>query len=624
MSTSLSWGILSTGRIAGIFAQGVARSQAGRLAAVGSRTQASADRFAKEFNVPKAHGSYEALLADPTVQAVYIATPHPQHVEWAVKAAEAGKHILCEKPAGLNYGEMMVMAEAARAHNVLFMEAFMYRCHPQTAKIVEIVRSGVLGEIRLVQAAFGFNAGFNATSRLWSNAAGGGGILDVGCYAMSMARLIAGAISGAPFLNPISVSGSAQLHPETGVDTVAAGTVKFANGLVAQISTSVGVTQDNSVRIYGTAGMLHVPSPWIPPSDGAASHMTLNVGGKAEDITVVTPANLYSLEADAVAAALAAGKREVPAMSIADTLGNLGALDAWRAACGLVYDQEKPENFHHTHHRRPLGRRADAVIPSAQIANLSKPVSRLVMGCDNQVTMATSAAVWDDYFERGGLTFDTAYVYGGGIMERLLGQWVKNRGLRETVSVIAKGAHTPNCNPEDMLREFDETLGRLQMNYADIYMLHRDNLDVPVGEFVDALNEQVRAGRIKVFGGSNWSLERIAAANRYAKRKGLQGFGALSNNFSLARMVDPVWTGCISASDADSRRWLKKNQFPLFAWSSQARGFFTDRAGPDKRDDEQLVRCWYSEDNFVRRDRAIELAKKKNTTAIAIAAAYVL
>lgn len=624
MSTSLSWGILSTGRIAGIFAQGVARSQSGRLAAVGSRSQASADRFAKEFNVPQAHGSYEALLADPTVQAVYIATPHPQHVEWAVKAAEAGKHILCEKPAGLNYGEMMVMAEAARANNVLFMEAFMYRCHPQTAKIVEIVRSGVLGEIRLVQAAFGFNAGFNATSRLWANAAGGGGILDVGCYAMSMARLIAGATVGAPFLNPISVSGAAQLHPETGVDIAAAGTLKFANGLVAQISTSVGVTQDNSVRIYGTAGMLHVPSPWIPPSDGAASHMTLNVGGKAEEITVVTPSNLYSLEADAVAAALAEGKREVPAMSIADTLGNLGGLDAWRSACGLIYDQEKPENFHHTHPRRPLARKADAVIPSAQIENLAKPVSRLVMGCDNQVTMATSAAVWDDYFERGGLTFDTAYVYGGGIMERLLGQWVKNRGLRETVSVIAKGAHTPNCNPEDMLREFDETLGRLQMDYADIYMLHRDNLDVPVGEFVDALNAQVRAGRIRVFGGSNWSLERIAAANRYAKRKGLQGFGAVSNNFSLARMVDPVWGGCISASDADSRRWLKKNQFPLFAWSSQARGFFTDRAGPDKRDDEQLVRCWYSEDNFERRHRAIELAKRKNTTAIAIAAAYVL
>lgn len=624
MSTSLSWGILSTGRIAGIFAQGVARSQQGRLAAVGSRSQASADRFAKEFNVPKAHGSYEALLADPTVQAVYIATPHPQHVEWAVKAAEAGKHILCEKPIGLNHAELMVMAEAARANNVLLMEAFMYRCHPQTAKIVEIVRSGVLGEIRLVQAAFGFNAGFNATSRLWANEAAGGGILDVGCYAVSMSRLIAGAISGAPFLDPIAVSGSGQLHPETGVDVVAAGTLKFANGLVAQVSTSVGVTQDNSVRIYGTAGMLHVPSPWIPPSDGTPAKMTLNVGGKVEEIIVSTPANLYGLEADAVAVALAAGLREVPAMSVADSLGNMAALDAWRAAIGLTYEQEKPQNFLHTHTRRPLRRRSDARIPSAQIAHLAKPVSRLVYGCDNQVTMSHGAAVWDDYFERGGLTFDTAYVYGGGLQERLFGQWVKNRGLRETVSVIVKGAHTPNCNPEDLVREFHESLGRLQFDYADLYMLHRDNLEVPIGEFVEVLNEQVRAGRIRAFGGSNWSLERIAAGNRYAKRKGLQGFSAVSNNFSLARMVDAVWDGCIAASDPDSRRWLKKNQFPLFAWSSQARGFFTDRAGRDKRSDEQLVRCWYSDDNFQRRERAVALAQKKNTTPIAIAAAYVL
>ena len=176
MSNQLGWGILGTGRIAGIFAKGVTRSRLGRLAAVGSRTDAAAQRFAAEFGVPRAHGSYEALLADPDVQAVYVATPHPQHAAWVIRAAEAGKHILCEKPAGLNYAEVMAMTTAVREHGVLFMEAFMYRCHPQTAKILELVRSGVLGEIKLVQAAFGFNAGFNPDSRLWANAAGGGGI----------------------------------------------------------------------------------------------------------------------------------------------------------------------------------------------------------------------------------------------------------------------------------------------------------------------------------------------------------------------------------------------------------------------------------------------------------------
>ncbi len=171
-----------------------------------------------------------------------------------------------------------------------------------TAKIVEIVRSGVLGEIRLIQAAFGFNAGFNPTSRLWANAAGGGGILDVGCYPVSMARLVAGAAGGRPFADPVAVTGVGQLHPETGVDVVAAATLKFAGGIVAQVATSVGVHQDSSLRIYGTAGMLHVPSPWIPPSDGVAATMTLTVGGKAEEITVAVPDALYGLEADAVAA----------------------------------------------------------------------------------------------------------------------------------------------------------------------------------------------------------------------------------------------------------------------------------------------------------------------------------
>ena len=176
-------------------------------------------------------------LADPGVQAVYIATPHPQHVEWAVRAAAAGKHVLCEKPAGLTHAEMVIMAEAARAHSVLFMEAFMYRCHPQTAKIVEMVRQGLLGEIKLIQSAFGFNAPFDPGSRLWSNATAGGGILDVGCYPVSMARLLAGAAVGAPFLDPVEVTGAGQLHPETGVDLVAAATLRFPTGLVAQVSS---------------------------------------------------------------------------------------------------------------------------------------------------------------------------------------------------------------------------------------------------------------------------------------------------------------------------------------------------------------------------------------------------
>ena len=339
--TTLAWGILATGRIAGSFARGVDRSQHGRLAAVGSRSRANAERFARDFPGLRAHASYEALLADPGVQAVYIATPHPQHVEWAVRAAAAGKHVLCEKPAGLTHAEMVVMAEAARAHSVLFMEAFMYRCHPQTTKIVEMVRDGLLGEIKLIQSAFGFNAPFDPGSRLWSNATAGGGILDVGCYPVSMARLLAGATVGAPFLDPVEVSGAGQLHPETGVDLVAAATLRFPTGLVAQVAASLGVEQDNTLRIYGTHGMLRVPTPYNPVCGEEPATFFLHRPGREEEISIVTPGTLYALEADAFAAAVAEGLSDVPAMTVADSLGNMAALDRWRAAIGLVYEQEK-------------------------------------------------------------------------------------------------------------------------------------------------------------------------------------------------------------------------------------------------------------------------------------------
>ena len=156
-------------------------------------------------------------------------------------------------------------------------------------------------------------------------------------------------------------------------------------------------------------------------------------------------------------------------------------------------------------------------------------------------------------------------------------------------------------------------------------MMHRDNPDIPVGKFVEALNELVRAGRIKVFGGSNWTVDRVRKANAYAKRRGLQGFSVLSNNLSLAEMVNPVWGGCIHAHDAASRAFLKKTQIALLPWSSQARGFFVpSRARPDLREDASLVNSWYSEDNFKRQARAIELAEKKGCAPINIALAWVL
>src|SRR5690606_29610326 len=245
MSTStpfrLSWGILATGRIAAAFARGVAGSRTGRVVAAGSRSRASAERFAAEHRIPNAHGSYESLLADPEVQAVYIATPHPQHVEWTIRALEAGKHVLCEKPIGINESETRRMLDAARAADVTLMEAWMYRCHPLTERLVQLIRQGAIGRLRHVQASFSYHEPFNPQSRTWNHALGGGAILDVGGYPLSYARLLAGAAHGQPFLDPESLTAVGDLHPETGIDVHTAAVARFAGGITAELFTGVGV-----------------------------------------------------------------------------------------------------------------------------------------------------------------------------------------------------------------------------------------------------------------------------------------------------------------------------------------------------------------------------------------------
>ncbi len=176
-----------------------------------------------------------------------------------------------------------------------------------------------------------------------------------------------------------------------------------------------------------------------------------------------------------------------------------------------------------------------------------------------------------------------------------------------------------------MTCELMKSLEELQTDYVDIYMLHRDNLDIPAGEFIDALNEHQKAGRMLAFGASNWTKERYDEANDYAAQHGLRGFIGLSNNFSLAHMLDEPWGGCLTSSDPETREWHEKTQTPLFSWASQGQGFLADgRADPEDRSSEMLVRCWYSDDNFERLRRATELAQKKGVLTINIALAYVL
>ncbi len=219
----LNWGVIGAGGIAKVFCNGMRFSKTGQIAAVASRSEERADRLATAFSIPKQYNDYESLLADDEIDAVYICNIHPVHAEWVIKAAKAGKHILVEKPIGMNHLEAAAMIKAARENDVFLMEAFMYRCHPQTLKLAALVRDGTIGQVKMIRAVFSYNAGYDPTSRAYANELGGGGILDVGCYPASMTRLIAGAASGEPFLDPVHVKGCAKIGP-TGVDHYAAAT----------------------------------------------------------------------------------------------------------------------------------------------------------------------------------------------------------------------------------------------------------------------------------------------------------------------------------------------------------------------------------------------------------------
>ena len=619
-----NWGILATGRIAHKLAEAIVRSDSGNLIAVGSRSSDSARTFADHYDDVTPHASYEELLADSSVEAIYVATPHPQHAEWTIKALRAGKAVLCEKPMGVNHAEVMAMVHAAETNQSFLMEAFMYRLHPQAQKIDELVRDGAIGELRHIHATFGFHAPFNPGSRLFSNALAGGGIMDVGCYPVSLARLVAGT-------EPLRVSAHGILA-ETGADLYTAALLHFPDGVGAHVATGVGQQLDNTATIFGSRGNIHIAGPWISPQNWS---IELTRQGQKETISG-TALNVYEYEVNEVDRCRSEGLLQSASMDWNDSLGNVRTLDMWRNAMNMEYEFEKPANLLVPVHGSPLAvHRED--MSYGDVDGIDLLLSRVVMGCDNQASMTHSSVMFDQFFEAGGNVFDTAYIYGGGRPESYLGQWIKNRNVRDEVALIGKGAHTPLNYPEHIGTQLNTSLDRLQTDHIDLYFLHRDNLDVRVGEWVDALNEQQDEGKIKIFGGSNWSLERLKAANEYAQKTQKSAFSIVSNQFSLARMLSPVWAGCISANDEQFIEFLTENQIPLFPWSSQARGFFTARADQIREQDsssvnrfglqpsdDEMVRCWFSDENFERRTRAHALAAKHGVDPINIALAFVL
>lgn len=321
------WGILGTGNIARKFATGVAAVEEQVVTAVGSRTQAAADRFAGEFGIDRRHASYDALAADPTVDAIYIATPHSLHMENTLLCLEAGKPVLVEKPFAINLAQGEAMVAAARRHRVFLMEAMWTRYLPIVVELKRLVVEGAIGQVRMVQADFGYRAGFNPASRIFDPALGGGGLLDVGIYPISLAYFLLG--------EPAQVTSLAELG-QTQVDEQLGMLFGYAGGALALLSTAITTSTPHEATILGTTGWIRVHSPWW-----VGKALTLYRTGEAPQL-IERPflGNGYSHEAMEVAACVRAGRLESPAMPLDESLAIMRTMDLIRAQVGVKYPME--------------------------------------------------------------------------------------------------------------------------------------------------------------------------------------------------------------------------------------------------------------------------------------------
>ncbi|WP_375390140.1 aldo/keto reductase [uncultured Amnibacterium sp.] len=615
------WAVLGPGRIARRFLAELPTTST-PLVAVGSSDLERSAAFAAEAAAlgyaDVTAGTYAEALADPRVTAVYVATVHPTHAHLVLDAIAVGKAVLCEKPMTPNAGTTMAVVDAARRAGTTLVEAFVPRFHPQLGTLLGLLRDGAIGDVHHLDVAFAFRSA-DRTGRLYDPATAGGGILDVGCYPVTMAMAVVGAATGRRSVEPVGLAAKGAIG-RTGVDEWAVADLVLPGGITATLRTGVRLQDPNALVILGSRGRITVSNPWTIEGGSTIEVATTEDEPRVIEIEEVA---VYGLEAAATVAAAQAGAVEVPEMTLDDSLAAARTLDRWRAAIGLRYPFEAETAAIPTVSGRPLAVAADAPMRYGELPGVGKRMSRLVMGCDNQPDLAHASAIFDVFMEQGGNAFDTAWLYGRGEYETRLGRWIANRGVREEVVVLTKGAHTPHCDPESLSTQLLESLERQGTDYADVYLMHRDNPDVPVGEFVDVMDEHRRAGRIRVYGVSNWGLDRFDEANAWARANGRAELAVLSNHFGLAEAYDVPWAGCRHVTDPASKAWLEERQVPLLPWSSQARGFFA-RARPDFTDDAELVRCYYGDDNFERLRRAEQLGAELGVPATAVALEYVL
>lgn len=337
MTSPLRWGILGTGNIARQFAAGLATSARTAIAAVASRRTGTAQNFAASHRIPAAYGDYADLLADASVDAVYVSLPNSMHHEWTIAALRAGKHVLCEKPIAANAAQAEEMFDAAERAGRVLVEAFMYRSHPLTHAVIDAIRGGVIGRLQLIRTSFCFR-----TTRIEGNirfdaALAGGSLMDVGCYCLNFSRLFAGA-------EPLSAHAIGALHA-SGVDESATGVLAFPGGVAASFTCGMSLHADNTAYLCGTEGFIEIPVPWKPPREGAEYRVVrgapplmdgpakVPAGPLRQVRRVDAGKELYALEADDFAAAAFDGAP--PRLDRADSVGNMRLLDELRRQVGV-------------------------------------------------------------------------------------------------------------------------------------------------------------------------------------------------------------------------------------------------------------------------------------------------
>lgn len=327
MTATIGWGIIGAGAIAGTFATGLAELPDARLIAVGSRTAEGATAFADRFAVPHRHASYEALASDPAVDVVYVATPHAFHHPAVRLCLESGKPVLCEKPFALNARQAADMVALARSRDLFLMEAMWTRFLPAFGRLRGLVAGGVVGDPRLLAADFGFRHGGGPEHRLFDLALGGGALLDIGSYVVSLASMLFGPVEQAV--------GFAQLGP-TGVDHESAFVLRHAEGRLAQGTAAIRVATPQEATVIGTDGFVRVHPLWW-----RARRLTVTTAnGRTEEIEAPYDGNGYQFEAAEVMRCLREGRRESDVMPLAETVGIARAMDELRRQWGLRYPGE--------------------------------------------------------------------------------------------------------------------------------------------------------------------------------------------------------------------------------------------------------------------------------------------